>query len=764
MSKQYGLSILLLLHLTTIPACGDNRGAPAPDAGPGPGVDADPGQVVDAGPDAPAPDGGPPAAPTPAIGHWRNDFSLPGASGDGSRVEAIALVDGGAKAYIGGIFSDVAGVTARNVAEWTGSDWAPLGAGVDGWVRALHLDAQANLWAAITATRGSTGSVRQWDGTAWSEVGAADGPVIDLAVIGDTTAVVGEFTTIGDVVTGGIAYHDAAGWHTAGAGATRPDGGRGRVTAIAPNGTGFCVAGVFSRIDGVDAQNAACWDGAAWTPLGTALEGGVAVLAQGPDGTWYAGGTLTYTIDPDTGAFAAGIAVLHDNVWAPLDGGIDNGFINEVRAIAFSGNDVLIGGCFATARGSSIPAHFLARWSPATGWSELAGGLINDVGLFLPSIEGGDDLALAADGSLWIAGLFTRANGAPAVNIARMPAGGTPAALVGTRPILGTLGFVDGLAATGDGQILAGGGFAFAGQVPSRGFAKFDGTRWTDLGNGLAGTVRDVLVRADGSIAVAGQLVLDDEPVAFAQLTATGWALPGGAVHGEGLTLLEQDGVLWLGGDLSDAGGLPQSLVRLDGGAWSVAGTFDGAVNALTVFDGAVVAGGRFITVDGTPMRALARRDGDTWVEVGSDLAGRLGGDSIYVSALASSPTLGLLVGGSFDGAGPIPGQSLLRWDGQAWHDVGGGIAGQFDRGLVSSLLVHDGGVFVSGGIATAGSVAVSNLAWYDGAAWHDLGGGLQDFAEAMVIANDVLYVGGPFTEAGGRSASGFAAWDFRTQ
>lgn len=756
MSKQYGLSLLLLLNLTTIAACGDNAAAPPPDAGPG----------VDAGPDAPGPDGGTPATLNPAIGHWRNDFSLPGAAGNGSRVEAIALAAGGDKAYIGGIFSDAAGVPARNVAEWTGSDWAPLGAGLDGWVRALHLDAHGSLWAGVTVTPGFTGSVQQWDGAAWTEVGAADGPVIDLAVIGDTTAVVGNFTTIGDVATAGIAYHDATGWHAAGAGATDLAGNAGTVTAIAPNGTGFCVAGSFDRIGGVDAENAACWDGAAWAPLGTGLLGGVAVLARGPDGTWYAGGTLTYVTDPETNAYAAGIAALHDNVWAPLDGGIDNGFINEVRAIAFAGSDVLIGGCFETARGSAIPARFLARWSPDTGWSELAGGLINDVGLFLPSIEGGDDLAVGADGSLWIGGLYTRANGAPAVNIARMPAGGVPAPLVGTHPILGTGGFVDGLAVTGDGQILVGGGFAFTGQVPSPGFAKFDGTGWTDLGNGLSGIVRDVRVRADGAIAVSGQLVLDGEPVVFAQRTATGWSLPGGAVHGvDGLTMIEQDGVLWLGGDFTDAGGLPvQNLIRLDGDVWSAAGAFDDRVTALTVFDGAVVAGGLFSTVDGTPIRALARRDGDTWVEVGSDLAGRLSGNAPYVNALASSPTLGLIVGGNFDGAGPITGQSLLRWDGQAWHDVGGGIAGQFDNGFVSSLLVHDGGLFVAGSLATAGSVPVSNLAWYDGAAWHDLGGGLQDLAEAMVISNGVLYIGGPFTEAGGRSASGFAAWDFRTQ
>ena len=38
-----------------------------------------------------------------------------------------------------------------------------------------------------------------------------------------------------------------------------------------------------------------------------------------------------------------------------------------------------------------------------------------------------------------------------------------------------------------------------------------------------------------------------------------------------------------------------------------------------------------------------------------------------------------------------------------------------------------------------------------DGAAWHALGAGLADLAEEMVVIDDVLWIGGPFTAAGGR-------------
>ena len=734
----------LAFAFATFAACG-SQGHPAePDAGStdaGGGTDA----AVDAGSDAAS------DAPVgPAAGHWRTDLVRPGLTGDGSRVEAIALAAGGAKAYVGGSFADAAGVPVNNVALWTGSDWQPLGAGLDGRVRALHLDDRGGVWAAVTS-RGD-GSVQRWDGTAWTQMGAANGETVDLAVAGDLVAVVGNFTMIDGVAANGFAYHDATGWHATGAG-PNPEG---ILTAVTQNGKRFCVAGWFTSIDGVISENAACWNGSIWSRLGAGLPGGVAVLARSPAGTWYAGGTLTYTNPLNGDAIGAGIAVLNNGQWQLLGGGIDDGFVNEVRGIAFAGDDVLIGGCFQSAAGHSVPARFIARWSPVTGWSELGGGLVNDVGVFLPSAEGGNDLAVAADGSIWIAGMYTRADGSAAVNIARMPAGGPPKPLLGGHPTLGVDGFVDGLAATGDGGLLVGGEFPFAGQAPTAGFARFDGAGWTDLGNGLSGIVRDIRVRADGSIAVAGELSYQGEPIAFAQSSGGAWTLPGGAVHGTGSALTELDGVLWLGGSLTDTGVTElQNLARLDGDVWSAAGDFNGAVTALAVHGGTIVAGGLFHQVDGAPLNALAQLDAAGWVAIGGGITG------FYVNAVASSPELGLVVGGVFSQAGAVTTQGLARWDGEDWRDLGGGISAPLGTGQVTALLPYEGGVFVAGAFETAGGMAARNLAWFDGAGWHDLGGGLSDLAESMVVIDHVLYAGGPFTAAGGHPSSGLAAWDF---
>lgn len=718
-------------------ACGDDSPG-TPDAGDEP----------DAGdPDA-MPQNGDPTA-----GAWSDRFGLPGLFGSGSRVEDIA-VDATGRVYVGGIFTDAAGVPANNIAVWTGTDWAPLGAGLDGWVRGLAVDGDGNLWAGATSEDVGSATLNRWDGTTWTATPALDGMIRDLVVIDGGVVVVGDFTMAGTTAAPSVALWDGTDWRGVGSGATN-----GAASAIATTVDGFCVAGSFDLIADVAAQNAACWDGNAWSPLGIGLPGGVDVLAQSPNGTWFAGGTLTFIVDPNTGAYEAGISILTGRGdWVPFEGGIDNGWINEVRAIAFQGDDILVGGHFQAAGADDVPAMHLARWNRTTGWSELV-PLANDAGVFLPQIIGTSEIVVDDDGSLWVGGLFTRAGETPAVGLTHVATDGTPSAVVGaTRELLGLGGGLNGLAADADGDLVAGGYFRFAGPTLAENLAIFDGTAWTELGGGLAGTVFDVLVRADGSIAVAGDLFVEGDAAAFAVFRDGGWELPGGRVSGRGFALLEDDdGALWLGGDIASVGGAAvQNLVKLDGTSWSREGDFDDRVTALGLHEGNVVVGGMFTT----PGAGIVIEDGTGWTELG----GGLDGDFAYLNTLAVSPDLGIVVGGSFDGVGGEPIANFARWDGTAWQDVGGGVSGFEGFAFVSAILPYGDGLFVGGGFDTAGDVAVSNIAWFDGAAWHPLDTGLNDLSEALIVVDDVLYVGGPFTVAGGHPSSGFAAWDFRAE
>jgi hypothetical protein len=723
-------TLALSVSLLAAAACGDNASPSGdPDAAP------------------PQPDAAPePGDPT--TGAWTAGFELPGVSGAGSRVEAVELAPDGTL-YAAGIFLDASAVPAANIAHWTGTDWEPLGAGVDGWVRAIELDGDGTLWAAVTDPNDLTSALMRWTGTAWETANTLDGAIRDLAVVAAGIAVVGDFT-------GSVRVLDPASdaWID-----VTPDGITGAASAVAASPTGFCVAGSFDSIDGVTAENAACWNGTAWTALGAGLPGGVSVLARSPGGNWFAGGTLTFIVDNETGEYEAGIGRLSGGTWAPYQGGIDNGFINEVRAIAFDGDDVLVGGHFLTAGTSDVLVSHLARFTPGSGWSRVGGGLVNSVGVFLPSIVGTGDLAVADDGTIYVGGLFTAAGGVPAVSIARIPTTGAPTPLVGPHTVLGIGGFVDTVAA-GPGGLIAGGGFAFAGQTPIDNLGVLAGTTWTELG-GIEGIVRDVLVLDDGIIAVAGELTIDGQLAAYAEWDGTAWQTPGGRVEGFGFALARDpsDGTVWLGGDLFSVGATKlANLAHLEHGTWSAGAAFDGRINALVFQDAGLLAGGSFTTIDGAPARALAIRDPstDTWIEHGG-VDGEFPG--VYSIAVSS---LGIVIGGEFEGVDGVVAEDLAVYSGGAWHDLDAGFSHD-DFSFVSTVYAYGDGVFVGGGFREIGGVATSNIGWYDGAAWHALGAGLQDLSEEMVVIDRVLYVGGPFTAAGDRPSAGIARWDFRT-
>lgn len=732
-TMKYPSAVFLLITIS-LGGCGGCGGDEA--AGPDAGDDVPPDAMPEVG--------------DPASGAWRTDFDLPGPSGYGARVEAIAL--DGADVYVAGTFEDAAGVPASNVARWNGSDWAPLGAGIDGWVRAIAIDGAGDLWAGVTfeGDRGLTGELRRWDGSAWTVAGTLDGAVRDLAVIGTDVVVVGEFTTAGGVAAASVARHDGATWSAVGDGTIS----NGVATAIAAAPTGFCVAGVFDAIGGVPAENAACWTGVAWTPLGTGLPGGIAVLARSPGGTWYAGGTITFIVDETTGAYEAGIAVLSGATWEPFEGGIDNGFINEVRAIGFAGPDVLIAGHFLTAGDSDVPARHAARWSPTGGWSELAGGLRSGVGVFLEYIRGGHELVVAGDGTVWLGGIFTQTGASPTSNVARLDPDGSIHALVGPHPILGISGGLNALAATGDRVLAAGGYFGFAGMTPAANLAELDGDSWSELGGGIDGVIRAALVRRSGQLVVAGELIVEGAPAAVA-FWDDGWVATGGRVGGAGFALLEAaDGDLWLGGDSLDLGGSAvTSLARLEGSTWQMGADLPGRVTSLGELDGDVIAGGLF-------PGGIVIESGAGWEPLG----GGLDGEFDYVEDLTISPALGVVICGSFETVGGEPIAKLARWDGAAWRDLAGGVDGFGGYPLVSAVLAYGDGVFVAGGFETAGGVPAANLAWFDGAAWHGLGAGIGDLSDALLVVDDVLYAGGPFTVAGGTPSAGIAAWDFRAE
>jgi hypothetical protein len=182
----------------------------------------------------------------------------------------------------------------------------------------------------------------------------------------------------------------------------------------------------------------------------------------------------------------------------------------------------------------------------------------------------------------------------------------------------------------GSGPALyAGGSFTTAGgQVVNR-IARWDGTSWLGLGNGVPGLgagagVNALTVHDDGNgpaLLVGGDFTTAGGVTVrnVARWDGASWSALGTGGPATCYSLASFDegsgAVLFAGGS---------SLLWLwDGAAWSAL-TMNGQVRALQVHDDgggpALYAGGRFTTADGLGANQIARWDGSGWSTLGSGL------------------------------------------------------------------------------------------------------------------------------------------------
>jgi hypothetical protein len=218
--------------------------------------------------------------------------------------------------YAGGYFQTADDEPAMRVAKWDGSQWSPLGSGMDDAVSALVVFDDGTgpaLYAGgffSMAGGKPVNRVAKWDGSEWSPLGAGldFGSVKTLAVYDDGTGpgvYAGGWLTFKDFPNGHevsrIARWDGSQWLPLGSGVN----GDVQDLVVLDDGTGngsvLYVGGWFTSAGGQPANRIAKWDGSEWSPLGSGLTGGgiyalatfaepVPTLAQIP--AVYAGGAF----------------------------------------------------------------------------------------------------------------------------------------------------------------------------------------------------------------------------------------------------------------------------------------------------------------------------------------------------------------------------------------------------------------------------------------------------------------------------------------
>lgn len=590
----------------------------------------------------------------PAAATWS---PLPGTVfGDGL---ALCAMPGGGF-VIGGNISSVGGVPCGNVAHWTGTSWQTFGWGVNNLVYGLAALPNGDVIAGgmFTQTAGGPANrIARWTTNGWQALGTGmDGPVYSVAVLpnGDVVAG-GPFTTAGGVPVAGLARWDGQAWSALGG------PGMAAVQTLAVLGNGDLLVGGSELLRYDSAQQ--------WHQLGFAANGIVNAITSAPNGDLVVTGSFT-TVN---GAPCSRIARFDGVAWSPLGSGLDGTTnVNSYALATLPGAGVCVGGRFTQAGGQS--ASYLARWDGS--WHAFGTGLDSEV-LALAALPGGGfaaggsfrwagDQALGRvatwNGSSWLpmaAGLAGNARALLGLPNGDVVAAGAQLPFASNLGIYrqgswqplgaGIPGTVHCLARAGNGDVFAGGLFNWAGTGPASNVARWNGTTWAPLGSGLDNRVNTLCVLQNGDL-VAGGIFQNAGALPasrVARWNGSTWSAFGAGPGTEVYALAERpNGELIAGGDIS--GGASRTVQRWNGTAWQTLGLgLNQSVLALAVLpSGAVVAGGYFEANGSTPGRGLAHWDGVAWGELAGAVVG-------HVRALAVLDSGDLAVGGLFSSVGP---------------------------------------------------------------------------------------------------------------
>jgi hypothetical protein len=341
----------------------------------------------------------------------------------------------------------------------------------------------------------------------------------------------------------------------------------------------------------------------------------------------------------------------------------------------------------------------------------------------------------------------------------------------------------------GDGTALyVGGSFTTAGGLPANAIARWNGSSWSVLANGLGGGgVRALAAFDDGSgvaLYAAGSFQSAGQGSAsrIAKWNGTSWSALGSGMGGGDVDALAvfDDGsgsALYASGTFANAGGAAvQHIARWNGSGWSaLAGGWSGgdpaSIEALAVFDDgsgpALHAAGTLQVPASPPTSFVARWTGSSWTLLTSPSDSGESVLALAVGDLGGGPAL--YAGGDFLSVAGVPANAIARWDGTAWSALGSGMDYLFEP-PVRTLSIYDDGsgpaLYAGGRFSSAGSTSASNVARWDGTLWEALGSGVDDRVYALAprvqSGAHALFAGGTFANAGGNPSNSLAEWGLR--
>ncbi|HWB19956.1 MAG TPA: hypothetical protein VG711_06625, partial [Phycisphaerales bacterium] len=183
-------------------------------------------------------------------------------------------------------------------------------------------------------------------------------------------------------------------------------------------------------------------------------------------------------------------------------------------------------------------------------------------------------------------------------------------------------------------------------------------------------------------------------------------------------------------------------------------------IQALVEYGGELFVGGYFKTINGESAIGITRWDGTNWHNFSPGLGPADGIDTEVTGAVVYNGDL--IIGGKFTSVDGVAANGIARWDGKAWHAMGGGVQGTNGNGpaFVREFAEFNGNLYVGGYFLNVDGQQAENLAMWDGTTWHAIVPGANDYVTALSVHQNKLYAGGYFTTIAGVSANHVAVFD----
>lgn len=244
------------------------------------------------------------------------------------------------------------------------------------------------------------------------------------------------------------------------------------------------------------------------------------------------------------------------------------------------------------------------------------------------------------------------------------------------------------------------------------GFVRWDGNAWQAFGNQACSHNPVAVAVAGGELYLGLRADTEcehhidgfDNPIGgVLRWTGEYWTQVGDSSElGRISAMAEYDGDL-VTADFTSDGTLSGSVRRWNGESWELLGEVGGhPVRTLTAYNGDLIAGGEFESIDGLPLQRIARYDGEQW------LAMTLGMDHTIRDLHVHNGEL--YAGGRFEIVAENPADRLVRWNGLTWVEFEGGASGQ-----IRSITSHQGNLVIGGSFTEVGDgITANSVAQFD--------------------------------------------------